>query len=414
MIKRALVVLVDQAILSAVTFAMGAVFVYRGSPAEFARYSAYMSSFYLVASAQNALLSTPMMVLSSRLEHAERRAFERGLFSVLIIVALPTCVITVFTLKLIGSSANISATDALLVAVALVPLMLRDHLRAQEFANLRPEAALRRDALFGILAAVAVGFFWRAGITSVRALLALGFACTVTVLLPTARWAADAPKMNEVRVAWQRSWRHSVWSLGGAISSWTQSYAYVFIPLQFGRVNDVATLSAARLTVTPVLLASQSWGNLFRPAASQMVARSDATGLRRVFWKSTFLLALLVATYTACVAFLLPALPPKLVPSAYRGIGPSIVMWGAIVLVQVVRGNASYILQAGLEFRRLTMYGAAAAGCTILASVILVPIYGALGALGGLVAGEIVLLLALAIELRRRIGGEALAFAQHA
>lgn len=404
MIKRAFTLAVDQALLSLVNFGVSALFIYRGSPSEFALYSAYMSAFYLVATAQNALLSTPMMVLTSQMDDRERSTFERGLFSLLMVGAVPTCLAVVFGMKLLTARAGISALAALYVGVALVPLMLRDHLRAQEFSNLRPEVALKRDLGFAAVAALgALLLVIRFGTTAVNAVGVLGAACLVIVASAIVHWLRSSPTSSDVRFAWRRSWHHSLWSLGGALAAWLQSYAYVFVPLHFGQVADVAGLSAARLTIMPVLLATQSWGNLFRPTASRFVAAGDDAGLRRLFWRSTGALGGVVVAYTLAIAVLLPNLPMRLLPAPYRGIAPIVLLWGVIVLIQVLRGNMSSVLQAALAFRRLTYFGLVSATTTVIVSVAAVPTYGASGALAGLVAGELVLFGAMAVEVYRRM-----------
>jgi O-antigen/teichoic acid export membrane protein len=408
-IRRAITLAADQALLSLVNFGMSALFIYRGSPAEFALYSAYMSAFYLVATAQNALLSTPMMVLTSKMEEDERDTFERGLFSLLMVGAVPICLAVVFGMKLLTARAGISVLAALYVGIALVPLMLRDHLRAQEFSNLRPEVALRRDLAFALLAGA--GALWLAlqsSATAVNVVGILGIACLAVVGTAVLRWSRSAPTSEQIRFAWDRSWHHSLWSLGGALAAWLQSYAYVFVPLHFGQVADVAGLSAARLAIMPVLLATQSWGNLFRPTASRLVAAADDAGLRRLFWRSTAALGAIVVTYTLAIALILPTLPMRLLPGPYRGIAPVVLLWGVIVLIQVLRGNISSVLQAALAFRRLTAFGIASAATTIVVSVVTVPTYGASGALAGLVSGELVLFSALAMELYRRMRRDSL------
>jgi O-antigen/teichoic acid export membrane protein len=402
--RRTLAVVADQATVSIVNFAIGLVFIYRGTPLEFALYSAYMSAFYFVATAQNALLSTPMMVLTSQMPPDDRNSFERGLFSLLLVSAVPACLLVVFALQLATARAGMSALASLCVGLALVPLMIRDHLRAQEFANLRPEVALRRDVVFAIIALAGIALsVARIGVTAVGTVVMLGLACLIVVGSALNQWRASAGRRVQMRFAWRQSWRHSLWSFGGAMAAWFQSYAYVFVPLHFGLVADVAGMSAARIVIMPVLLATQSWGNLFRPTASRLVAARDDAGLRRMFWRSTVALGSIVVGYTLVVSLLLPALPERLLPASYRGIAPIVLLWGVIVLVQVLRGNISNVLQAALAFRRLTVFGIVAAATTVIVSVIAVPIYGAAGALGSLAAGELVLFFSLSFELYQRM-----------
>ena len=74
-----------------------------------------------------------------------------------------------------------------------------------------------------------------------------------------------------------------------------------------------------------------------------------------------------------------------------------------MVIIQLLRSNMSTLLQAALSFRKLAICGLISASATVVATTTLVLTYGGIGALIGLVLGELVLTTALVVTLRRDV-----------
>lgn len=402
MIRRALVTFADQAALSSVTFGAGLVFVYGGSPEQYALYTLFVGAFFFIATAQNAIVNTPMMVLTPRMSGAEVDAFNRGLLGALLLsVGGVSLTVAVGAMQLARSVA-VPWGLAFLVAVCFVPQVLRDHFRAQEYALLRPDAALRRDAVYGAVAIIGILVLYVARwITAASVFAVVSVAALAVCLWPTIEVLRSWPTRGEMRTALSTSWEHSRWSLAGALSSWAQGYTYVFVPFALSGSREVAFLAAARLVLTPVMLLVQSWANYFRPTVSQCLARGDRHRATALLLRGCVALAAMLVVYTAGAICLLYILPIDWIPIHYRGIGPYVALWALVAFIQIVRSNVSSVLQASLEFRRLALWGAATATVTVVATIGLVLGLGGFGAMIGMLVGEVTLALGLVSELAR-------------
>lgn len=406
--RKASATALDQATLSLVTFATGAAFIYRGTPEQYGQFTFYLSAYYLVAAAQNAIVNTPMMVLSPRMTERERTAFEQGTHGILLIGMFAAVLLVSAGAVLPTGQSGMHAADFFVVAVCCLPLMLRDFLRAQEYAHSQPAQALLRDLRYAGLALVGIGVLSLCG--ALRGLTAFGVLAASSLCIvwrPTWRLARAAPTPSQVAAAFRGSWKFSRWSVVGATSSWLQTNAFVFIPLLIAGTREVAFLAAARMVMMPMMLLAQSWSNYFRPHASRLLSQDGRGAALRLFSHSSFVLAGTLVVYTVAASWLLMVVPATWLPPAYHGMGIYIALWSAVTLVQVFRTNMSSLLQASLAFKRLALAGCVVAVITIVGSIPLVQVYGGKGSLIAIVGGEVLLTLLLGAQLSRIFAGSA-------
>lgn len=397
-LRKAMVTFLDQVSLSVASFAVGLAFILRGSPEQYGLYSFYLSLFYLLASAQNAVVNTPLMVLAPRLEPRERERFGRGVLGVLLIGVLATLLLVSAAL-LVSPRGSVAAP---LVAACFLPLLLRDFFRANEFANLRPGLALRRDAIYAGLACAGVVLLARAGnVRAIHVFAVLAAAAAAIVIRPCVRFFASPPSRADVAGAFRESWVHSRWSLLGAGSTWVQSNAYIYVPFLLLGAREVAFLAAARLVMAPAALLANSWGNLFRPMASRHLFEEDRGAAWTLFMRSSLVLSAILAAYGAVALAALRIAPDAWIPADYRGLEAYLGFWAVVLLLEIVRNNASSLLQASLAFRDLALWGLAVAGVAVALSFAFVAWLGTAGSLVAMVLGELLLMAVLLLLVRR-------------
>jgi O-antigen/teichoic acid export membrane protein len=319
----------------------------------------------------------------------------------------PLAAVAVLTIAALFTTAGSPPVEMYLgIAVCLVPLLLRDYFRARELADLRPAAALLRDGHFAIWALAGIGFLIAMDRVEAAAVYAVvgvaGLVAVASALVKDLR--VGGVGLIDVRGAYATSWKHSRWSLIGAVSSWVQGNAYIFVPFLLLGAREVAFLAASRLLMTPVILASQGWANLSRPALSRWMGENRIPEVRSLFLRSSALLTIGIALYTTALALSITAIPVEWIPEDYEGIVPFLALWAVILLVQTLRGNVSSVLQAALAFRGLARVGGAVALLCVVATFASVIIWGSSGAVVALLIAEVVLgcllLRSLRVELR--------------
>lgn len=402
--RAAGITFIDQVTLSVVNFAIGIAFIYMTNPEQYGLYTFMMAIFYFFSSVQNATVNTPMMVLSSRMDSIKRKHFEKGLTGLLSVGIPCVCVLILliaYGIKTFRSTQVVTFTHVMIFVVSIWPLMLRDFWRAEEYANLRPTLALRRDISYSLLA------------LSMLTLLIIFKAVSFGTVLPIMGASAfiaffhrhleelrPLPGLQNIQQSFRMAWPYSRWSLLGIASSSLQNNIYVYLPFFMIGIKEVAYLAASRLVMMPGALLSASWANYFKPLASNSLAKGEIGEALRMLITSTLALITLLVLYTMGVLIALKALPKTWLPTTYQDIGIYVVFWAGIMLITFLRSNISSIFQASLAFRRLALLGLLSFIFTLIISVLLILKMGSIGALLGLGLGEVFFTICLLLNMR--------------
>ncbi len=402
--RAAAITFVDQITLSVLNLAIGMAFIYRSTPEQYGLYTFMMSIFYFFSSVQNATVNTPMIVLSPRLGSIDRRDFEKGLTG-LLSVGIPCISILVLLITGVLKSAcnanGLSLTYIVVFIVSIWPLMLRDFWRAEEYANLRPAVALRRDIIYSLLALAMLGLLIIFKAVSFGTVLPIMGVSAVTVFLHChLEMLHPWPEWDLIRNAFHKLWPLSRWSLLGIASSSLQNNTYVYLPFFMIGIREVAYLAASRLVMMPGALLTTSWANYFKPLASKSLAMGAPGEAFRTLIKSTMALTILLILYTGTALFALKVVPKTWLPKNYQDVGIYVLFWAGIILLTSLRSNLSSLYQANLFFRKLALLGVLSAILTFVMSALLIVKVGVLGALLGLALGEVFLTICLLLSLR--------------
>lgn len=396
--KKAIITGIDQAVLSIVNFIAGIGFIYFSTPESYGVYTLYMGLFYLFSSAQNALINTPMIVLSPRMSIGEADIFRRGLFMLL----LPFFVI-VFVITSIFSYVNLVISKfAFIASFSICFLLLRDYFRTEEFSKLQPQTALKKDIIYSMLALIGLFILiYKSILNEASVFIITGLSALAITVKRTVIYLRERPSQSTIIETFQKSWFYSRWSLIGATSSWVQANTYIYVPFFILGTKEVGFLAAARLLLTPVSLLLSSWGNFFRPLLSKIISEesrsmSRSTNIKdsvKLVINSSILLFSLLIFYTIMLIALLRFLPQNFIPQEYVGIEQFVILWSFVYLLNIFRSNLSSYMQASLSFKSLAGIGTLVALLTVLTTIILVLKIGNWGTLFGLVIGEISLIL---------------------
>ena len=397
--QAASVTFLDQLTLSLGQFFIGLAFIYTGSPEDYGLFTFFMAVFYFFVSLQNAMINTPMMVISPRMTTSAKIRFESGLIGMLGIGTLGVtclCLLWAGVSHVLQLNHRFGFYEMIIFAVTLSPLILREFWRAEEFANLRPLKALKRDITYvAVLLAQITLLSTLTSLDMASAFLAMAFAAAIVVFAPSLHNATPLPTRAEVSHSFDETWKFSRWGVLGAAASWFQNSAFIYFPFFMLGVRQVAHLAAARLVMTPANLLAKSWSNYLRPAASRNIAAGDISATNRIFIRSTVALIGLLVLYTAAVSLLLLFLPESFLPKDYRGIDRYILLWAAVIFLNIMRNNTSCIFQSHLAFKPLAVRAGISALLTVVATALLVAEFGSTGALVGQLTGELILMLLL-------------------
>lgn len=384
----------SQALLSAASFAIGLILIRHSSDLQYGHYILAASAIALLVSLQNAFCGPVLAARLGRLDLAGRARLVGALLRERqAVVVAGGLVVVAAALALRAAGAQDGRGTALLLAgvAASLAILHRECLRLVLFAHRRPQDVLRTDLLYVALMVAGVFAATRTAEAAVFAVAALGLAALASSALLARALRRHEPWAQAAAPGLLRAMAPLAgWSTAGAAVHWTFSQGYVYLVAATLDVTAVAAIAATRLLLMPVNLLSTGIGSMMLPLATGWLDRHGPALLRRR-------LALLAAGMAAATAVYFGVLWLErdwvfevLLRKQFAQRDGLLLLWGALFLVMVVRDQFAYLVAAQQRFRALTQLTMASAAVSLLASYAGMREFGAPGALGGMLAGELI------------------------
>ncbi len=305
--SQAMAALADQTIFNAGNFFRGVILARMVSQGEFGLFTLGWTVIAFLQSVQTTLVSTPYTVYCPRLKEVELARFTGSalthhLFLTVSLALVGIC--TSLSLTLLGNSKEISVL-AWAITIAIVPILLRDHIRRLCFARLWMRAAIAVDLStvviqLGLL--LVVGAI--AGLSASVAFILIGSGC----LIVTVSWIVI--NRSEFKVAWPqvladwgKNWPIGKWGLASAVlwMSATTFYPWMLAALHGTSAAGVwAACIGVVALCNPLLVGLQ---NFILPKASHVFAERGASALRSFVPRAALLIG---GSVTAFCVMLIP------------------------------------------------------------------------------------------------------------
>jgi O-antigen/teichoic acid export membrane protein len=195
---------------------------------------------------------------------------------------------------------------------------------------------------------------------------------------------------KNIRPALAEAWHHGRWALGGSVITWIQAQAYSYVLAFFLGPGGVGQANAARIFISPF--------SFFLPAINK-VAIPRLADLRyhnpqkmfRVSMMLTLALSILTIAYSCIVLFSLDFVAKIILGRHDPRIESVVWAWCLVLVFQMIRSGGAVLLQVQKKFRVLMLVNIPTAVITVVAAVLLIHWFGAVGSVLGMVAGEVVL-----------------------
>jgi O-antigen/teichoic acid export membrane protein len=185
------------------------------------------------------------------------------------------------------------------------------------------------------------------------------------------------------------------WSLMGVILTELTVNAHAYLVTFIAGPSAFALLALGMLLMRPAALMQSALPDLERPAMSRAIAAKDMTRLSRIQSHFTFGLgAAWVANMLLCAALLLffPALLLKKGYALHDVIVVAVIS-AFIMAIRALRTPFAVLLQAAGQFKELASIGTVSAVISVAVTLVLLVAFGPVPSLGGIVLGELVILL---------------------
>jgi O-antigen/teichoic acid export membrane protein len=185
------------------------------------------------------------------------------------------------------------------------------------------------------------------------------------------------------------------WSLSGVVLTEMAVNAHAYLVTFIAGPGAFALLALGMLLMRPAALVQSALPDMERPAMARAIAAGDRMALTRTLRDFSFGLG---AAWTATILLAAAILVwfPELVLKKGYDLHDVMLVAGisaAIMLLRSVRTPPSILLQAGGAFKTLARIAAEAAIVSLGATLVLLYAFGTVASMGGILLGDIVILL---------------------
>lgn len=296
--------LLDQIFVSGTTFVTAILVGRYCSSEELGQFALAISFFIFASGTQTSLITAPYTVFRAH-KTTNRRQFAKTAFSAAVSLCALLCVLCIPIAIAIVLIPSIGAnwTVAIAMLVVLPCYLAREFGRRFEFARMRMHQALRLDV---VLAVLQLGFISCLAVTeqldASRALLCIGAACGIssTIWYFSRRTIFVADKCQQLREL-NREWNLGKWLFVDHAVCFLQMYVMhwlLSIMLSSSATGILAACTTIASLGNPFI---QGAGNYLAPRFAETVGTRSKANTISLYWKSTFLLASVVAAFTLVI-----------------------------------------------------------------------------------------------------------------
>jgi O-antigen/teichoic acid export membrane protein len=192
-----------------------------------------------------------------------------------------------------------------------------------------------------------------------------------------------------------------VWSAFGGGIHWLFSQGYSYLVAAMLDVKVVAALAATRLLVMPIFLLSTGVGTLMLPTVSKWTHDRPASSVLRRLALFSIALGGAACCYLAIMWLGRSWIFASILKKSFPNVDSLLLVWSGIAVITVFRDQMLYFLVTRARFQQSSTLTFVSAVLSLSISFATISRVGAIGALIGLLAGELFNMLGIvALSLR--------------
>jgi O-antigen/teichoic acid export membrane protein len=203
--------------------------------------------------------------------------------------------------------------------------------------------------------------------------------------------------------AYRRIWQDMTrWSLLGVITTEVTINAHAYLVTFICGSKAFALLAIGSLFMRPFSLIASALPDQERPAMARSIAAGDTARAVRIAREFLFVIGAMWLATVALTAAVLTWFPALVTKKGYdkTDIIEVVVMWALITAVRGLRAPDVVLLQAARAFRPLADASAKSCVATLVATLLLLLTAGPIASLGGILIGDIAMLIIIVIGVR--------------
>lgn len=384
---------ITQAMLSAANLVVGLILIRRTPETQYGYYVLVVNAVSLLSGLQNAFIQPAMVARMTPLDSTGRSNLIGGLFreqrQLVPLFALLASGVTV----LLWTSGRLHAGTGILVLAAIIAIataLFREFFRMVLLGYRRPVDVFRADAVYAVLlvagAVAATLAPWQAS----AAVVALGVAASIGgLVLARSLWRFEAWNIAGARGIMMEIAPLATWSAAGAAIHWTFSQGYNYLVAGTLSVSAVAAIAGTRLLMMPINLLSTGIGTLMLPTTAGWLMHHKPQRVFRRLLLFAAGIALLSIIYIVIMWLTRDWIFTHVLKKSFAQRDLLLALWSVAFVLMACRDQLLYLLVARGRFRSLAALTLASALLSLTVSYLCMRQVGVIGALYGILAGEL-------------------------
>ena len=384
----------SQALLSAGSLLVGLILIRRTTDQQYGYYVLITSALLLLTILQSAYVQPSMLKRLIGAERDERANVIGGLYREQRLWLLALALICVFTICMLWYLQAVTSSLALVFVAGLaaaLATLYREYFRMVLLIYRLPAQVLRVDTLYVFLVCCGVMFATTTTAPAITAALTLACSATVgAVLLSRIMWRHESWNIEGSPGILRDIAPLGTWAVTGAAIHWTFTQGYSYLVAATLDVSAVATLAATRLLLMPVNLMSAGIGTMMFASVSRWLHEHPVKDvLRRLVFVASGIAGLALLYF--CVMWLLRDwIFTEIFSKQFEQRDTLLILWSAVFLLMTIRDQLIYLPAARGCFRSLAWLTLLTALFSLSVSYVCMMRFGIVGALIGILAGEII------------------------
>lgn len=393
-VRKALLSIFDQGLVSGTGFATSIIIGRMGSKEELGLYYLALGVVLMLDGVQMELTSSPYTVYSQRRSNLSRSIYAGSTLSHhLIFLALLPFVLAGFALAVWNGMGPQDLLPVIGVLFVTAPLMLlRSFVREISFSILDMRSAVTLDVIMGVVQVFGLFLLAYFGLLgAMPAYVVIGIGCAIGLVY----WFLSFRDMFVVRVShiwlhWRRNWLFGRWALATHLIHSTTPFIVPWLVAFYFDEGEAGILAACVALVGLSKLFAIGISNFLTPKSAQVYAQEGAAALRRVIHQVMMLFASTLGVILVMLIFIGDFLAGLLYGPAFVGNGLLI----SLLAASSISGSLGQAAGNGLwaiDQARANFLADVCSFVIVFSSALwLVPEHGALGAGASMLLGSVV------------------------
>ena len=394
-----------QALLSGANFVVGLILIRRTNDLQYSYYILATNALLLLTSLQTSFGQPYIVTSLTRMGLDDRRDLVGGLVRANLRWVPVLCAAAIAVAVGIWALHGIDLEQMLLIAVSLVTggiALGREFFRVTLFAYRRPQEVLRADICYVII--LIAGAF-AATLTPQPALFAVGTlglaALTGRAILRYGLWRYEPWNPNSHERVVRKMATLGSWAILGAGIHWLLIQGYSYFVVGVLDIRYVAAIAGTRLTLMPVFVLSGGVSMLLFPMTARWVHDLGASAAARRLLMLVGALATAAVCYMFAMWLMRDWIFTVILKKHFEQRDPLLLLWSAVFLVTLCRDQLATLPASRERFREMTLLTGASAVAWMIASYLAMLRFGPVGAVVGILVGEVVNIIGIVVMVIR-------------